>query len=201
MGESIRWMARATRQEVTALLVGEGATEPQAARIIAALDAAGLTPPRMRSWLANPDRSYGVSVGFEIFGVDFRQVPTHAIEDGHVDAVIAAAEEFAAASADERYICLTLVCRLDDARRLTHENPQRTAMVKRIAELLHSRLRKDVAVHEALKTTLSGDLEDLTRLADWMTDERLPRALEALETGVIDPVALRARGPLNFTRW
>ena len=66
----------------------------------------------------------------------------------------------------------------------------------RIAKLLLAKLRKDVAVREAIHVTLSGDLADMTRLVDWMGDERLPVALDALERGALDPVRLRARGPV-----
>jgi hypothetical protein len=34
-------------------------------------------------------------------GVEWKKVPTHAVEAGRADAVIAAAEEFAAATPDE----------------------------------------------------------------------------------------------------
>src|SRR3954453_13760093 len=129
-------MARATVADVIALLVAEGATEDQEARIVGLLEAAELNPPRMRTWLGSPDRSYGGGSGFVVSGVDFRQVPTHAIESGHVDAVIAAAEAFSEASPHARSICLTCLCALDQAQRFTHSDRERTAMVTRIAEIL-----------------------------------------------------------------
>jgi hypothetical protein len=70
------------------------------------------------------------------------------------------------------------------------------AIALRIANLLLSKLRKTVAVREAIHVALSGGFDDATRLVDWMRDERLPVALDALEQGTIDPVELRARGPL-----
>jgi hypothetical protein len=194
-------VARATRDDVLALLREGGASEAQAERIVAALAAAGLAPPRMRSWLSHPERGYSVSVGFVLMGVEWMQKPLHAIELGFADAVVEATEEYAAASPDERFIALTCACDLQQVRRMTHGDPDRTAMVVRIARLLLARLRKDVHVHDTLKTTLSGDYDDLTRLADWMTDERLPAALEALESDALDPVALHATGMIFSARW
>jgi hypothetical protein len=59
-----------------------------------------------------------------------------------------------------------------------------------------SKLHEDVAVREAIHVALSGGFDDTTRLVDWMRDERLAVALDALQRGTIDRVALRARGPL-----
>jgi hypothetical protein len=56
-------------------------------------------------------------------------VPTHAVEARRADAVVAAAEASAAATPDERFISQTLLCDLDRVRRLTHGDPDRTAMV------------------------------------------------------------------------
>jgi len=135
--------------------------------------------------------------------VEWRQVPTHAIEAGRADAVIAAAEEFAAATPDERYISQTLVCELDGVRRLTHGDPDRTAMVVDIARRLKTALRKEVHVNEVVQQVLSGSLleGDQTRLVDWMLDERLPDALEAIATGRIDPIALNQQDALAYYGW
>ena len=194
-------MLRTKIEHVTKLLRSEGATAEEATRIVRALEAAGLEPSRMKAWLSHPQRSYGVSVGAMIQGVDFKQVPTHAIEGGRADAVIAAAEDFAAASADERFISLACLCDLDAVRRLTHGDADRTAKVVRIAKILTQRMRKDVLVNETLQTTFSGDLEDTTRLVDWMLDERLDQALSALESGELDPVALHRNDMMFFVGW
>ena len=194
-------MARATVQDIQRLLREEGASDEDATRIVSALERAEVPPPRMRAWLASPDRAYPVSTGHVVDGVDFKQVPVHAIEDGRADVVVQAAEAFAAASPDERFISLTCLCGLDAVRRLTHDNPERTAMVVRIAEILRNRLRKEVLVNETLQTPLSGDFEDTTRLVDWMLDERLPDAVRALETAELDPVELHALDTLFFVGW
>jgi hypothetical protein len=110
--------------------------------------------------------------------------------------VIAAAESFASATPQERVIARTLLCDVAAVQRITHQDPDRVAMTERIAKLLLAKLRKDVSVREAIHVALSGDFDDTTRLVDWMRDDRLPAALDALEHGTIDPVALRARGPL-----
>ena len=122
-------MPRATRDTILDMLRREGATEQEATQIVAALEQAGLNPPQMRAWLAHPFKAYALSIGMMLApDVEWKQVPTHAIEDGRADAVLAAAEEFAAASAAERYISRTLLCELDGVRRLTHGDPDRTAM-------------------------------------------------------------------------
>jgi hypothetical protein len=158
-------MARATADEVRALLIKAGATDAEAGKVVTALESAGLSPPQMRSWLASPSRGYAVAVRTTRIGTvtaDWKLVPLWAVEDGYADAVIAAAEAFAAATPEERLLARTLLCDLADVRRIT----------------------------------LSGNFEDCTRLVDWMRDERLHDALHAVERGEIDPVQLRARGPL-----
>jgi hypothetical protein len=174
-----------------ALLLEQGASDDDATAIVDALTEAGLSASEMRAWLSHPMTAYVVN----------GRVPTHAIEDGRASDVIAAAREFAAASEDERYIARTLVCGLDAVERLTHGDPGRTAQVKQAAEMLVNKLRKPIAINEALQTTLSGDYEDQTRLIDWMLDDRLEKAVHGLEAGVIDPVELRAKGSLMMVGW
>jgi hypothetical protein len=55
-------MARATVEDIAALLVDAGATDGQAEQLIATLARAGLSPPQMRTWLASPARGYSVRV-------------------------------------------------------------------------------------------------------------------------------------------
>lgn len=192
-------VTRATLNEVIDLLRAEGASGEEASRIVDALGRAGLSPPQMRAWLTHPRRAYALKVN--IVGVDLMEGPAHAVAAGRVEAVIAAAEQFADASRDERFLSRTLICEIDAVRRLTQNDPNRTAMLVRIAKLLLNRLGKDIAVNEALQTTLSGGLDDTTRLIDWMLDDRLPDAVRALESGRVDPVVLRDRGPLYFVGW
>jgi hypothetical protein len=133
---------------------------------------------------------------------DWKQVPVHAIEMGHIDAVLAAAEAFAAASPDERYISQTLLCDLGRVRRLTHDDPDRSAMVVDIARRLKNALRKEVLVNEVIQQVLSGSFDsDQTRLVDLMADERLADALEAIATGAINPAALSQQDALGFWGW
>jgi hypothetical protein len=116
--------------------------------------------------------------------------------------VVAAARDFAAATDDERYISRTLLCDLDAVRRLTRGEVDRTAMVVEIARRLINSLQKEVHVNEVLQQVLSGSFDsDQTRLVDWMTDERLPDALEALASGRLDPVALNRQDALGFWGW
>jgi len=186
------------------MLRTEGATDAEATRIVHALEGARLDPPAMRAWLDHPRKAYSVSIGLvsPLAGVEWKQVPTHAVESGRADAVVAAAEEFAAATADERYLSQTLLCDLEEVRRLTHGDADRTAMVVDIARRLKNALRKEVHVNEVVQQMLSGSFDgDQTRLIDWMLDERLPDALEAISTGRIDPVALNQQDALGFWGW
>jgi hypothetical protein len=134
--------------------------------------------------------------------VEWKQVPTHAVESGRADAVLAAAREFAAATADERYISRTLLCELDGVRRLTHGDQGREAIVVEIARRLKSTLGKEVHVNEVVQQVLSGSFDgDRTRLVDWMLDDRLPDALAAIEAGRIDPVTLNQQDALAYHGW
>jgi hypothetical protein len=164
---------------ILALLSDAGATDAEAARIVEALEKAGLNPPAMRMWLEHPRRAYAVRAGFVVAGVEWKQVPAHAVGAGRADAVVAAAEEFAAATPDERYVSQTLLCDLESVRRLTHGDPDRLAMVVDIARRLKHALRKEVHVNEVVQQVLSGGFDgDETRLIDWMLDERLAAAQE-----------------------
>jgi hypothetical protein len=195
-------MARATRETVHAMLCAEGATPTQADRIIEALEQSGLNPPAMRIWLDHPDRAYPVSTGLVVDDVEFKQVSTHAIEAGHAQAVIAAAESFAAATPEERLISQTLLCELEAVRRLTHGDDERTALVLEIAAALKAVLRKEVHVNAVLQQMLSGSFEgDQTRLVDWMLDERLADAAQAISSRRLDPTALHQQDALGFWGW
>jgi hypothetical protein len=127
-------------------------------------------------------------------------MPIEAIEDGDAEVVLEAAEAFAAASEDERFISLTCLCDVDAVRRLTHGDVTRTAAVREIARLLLNALRKDVLVSETLQTVFPGDPDD-TRLVDWIADQRLDDALTALRSGSLNPIELRKEGELHFYGW
>lgn len=194
-------MSRATRADIVTLLTKEGAVTEEAEAIVVALERAELNPSQMRVWLADSARAYNVSVGATVLGVDLKQVPTHAIEGGRADAVQGAAERFAAAAPEERMLCRTFLCDLDAVRRLSRGEDERLQLLCEAAGLLRGKLKKDIAVSEALQTTLSGNFDDTTRLVDWMSDDRLAEAVEALRTGAIDVVELRKQGPLHFVGW
>lgn len=195
-------MARASRETVVALLRAEGASADDTEAIVAALERAALNPPQMRAWLSHPQKAYNVAIGIKFGHVEWRQVPTHAIERGRADAVRAAAEEFADASRDERYISRTMLCELDAVRRLTHADPERTAMVVRLAGLFKAALKKEIHVYYAVQQVLSGTYDgDPTRFVDLMLDDRLPAALAAVESGEIDPVALSRQDALAGYGW
>lgn len=97
----------------------------------------------MRAWLSHPSKAYNVDVGKRLLDVVWKQVPTHAIEDGHADKIIAAAREFAAASPEDRRLSRTFLCELDGVARLTHGDAERRAKLMRIAELLLNSLKKE----------------------------------------------------------
>jgi hypothetical protein len=192
---------RSTRVDIEQLLGAAGTTPDETEEIIRALETAGLNPPTMRRWLSHPDCSYSLDIGRTLLDVPWLAGPVEAIELGHSAAAVAAAKTFAAASPDERFISLTCTCNLASVRRLTQDDPERTAKVREIAQILLDKLRKGQAVNEALQTTLSGNLVETTRLVDWMLDERLDRALEQLRDGTIDPVALRESGSMFYVGW
>jgi hypothetical protein len=189
-------VAHATIQDVEIMLRDNGASDAETGRIVAILQSAGLSAPRMRAWLDHPQRAYPVDVGD-----GWLEASTDLLKDGHADLVIAAAEDFAAGSPEEREIALTLLCNLKSVRAMTHRDPARTEAVLRIARRLLRALRKDIAVNEAVQTTFSGNFDDLTRLVDWMKDDRLQQAVDAIESGAIDPIKLRAFDSLFITNW
>jgi hypothetical protein len=52
-----------------------------------------------------------------------------------------------------------------------------------------------------MEILLCGTFDDLTRLVDGMRDDRLGQAVDAIESGAIDPVELRALGTVSFPYW
>ena len=202
---------RLTRQDVVDLLTTNGADVETAEHIVVALERAGLDPPRMRSWLAHPQRGYSVHPEpVDIAGEEFwpGQVPVHAIEEGHAASVVRAAERFAAADARERQIASAFLCTIDEVRRLTHSDPIRIQQVAAVAELLLKRLGKDIIVNEVLQTRLlprwnpdNSPNAVATRLVDCLADHRLPLVLDDLREGRLDPIALDREHDLDFYGW
>ena len=198
-------MTRRTTADIVALLVDAGAELGTAERIVTALEAAGLKPDRMRSWLTHPQRAYGVTtVPMVIAGREHwpQYPPDRAIQDGWAGAVVEAAEQLAAASDDERFISLNCLCSLDAVRRLTHGDEERAAQVRAVAQLLLNRFRKDITVNEVLQTRLHPrGAPDGTRLVDCLADDRLAPTLAALRDGSLDPRALDRERDLDFYGW
>lgn len=196
-------MARATLESCEQLLREAGAESLVAESVVAQLSGAGLSPSRIRAWLASPARSYSVTTGVLVDDphdpVLWKQPPIHAVEDGHVEAVLAAVDDFVRATDPERFISTTFICDMPQVRKLTHGDERRTQQVARIAELLLTQLRKETAVYEVIRMRPTPG--EFVRLADCMTDDRLKAVLHGLETGTIDPVALRTTGSPMTADW
>jgi hypothetical protein len=187
---------------VTALLEGAGANPDTAAQTVRALAAAGLSFAEARAWLCHPTRAYPVLIGeVEIAGIaePQRQTPIYAIEDGHEQHVLAAAEQFKAASREERAISRSLGCDIDDTRRLTGRVPTRAAAIARLVELLRNRLRKPEHVADVAQTRLPS--HDGQRMVDLILEGREQDVLADLASGRIDPHALLEDGELELWGW
>lgn len=136
-----------------------------------------MTPARMRRWL-KPDQGY---------------------------AILAAAQEFAAASEAERFIPTALSGVNVDlhVRKLTRGDPERAARVRRAVALLLAQLRTPTRVYYCVQTTFghSGSDADSTRLVDCMLDERLDVVLAGLEDGSFDAWHHMEAGALHNHGW
>lgn len=180
---------RTTIEDINAWLVSLGASDDEAATITELLGSAGLTPARMRRWL-KPGQSYSIFDGWLAEDVPWNQAAEFLVEDGKTWKVIAAAEEFASASDDERYISESIAGgNLDQhVRPLTRGDEARAARVRRVVELLLAQLRTPTRVHSCLQTTFGpGDSpEEMVRLVDCLLDDRLEAVLSSLEDGSFD---------------
>jgi hypothetical protein len=191
-----------TKESVTALLVEAGADPGTAAQTIAALAAAGLSFAEARAWLCHPTRAYPVATGeLDIAGIveTRRQTPIYAIEDGHQQHVLAAAEQFKAASNNERMISRYFGCDLDDARRLTGGDDAKTAVIARIAELLRDSLRKPEHVASVAQTRVP--MYDGERMVDLILAGREQDVLADVASGRIDARILLDEGELELYGW
>src|SRR6476469_5055093 len=93
---------------------------------------------------------------------------TAATAQGKADVVLEAAQDFAAASEDERTISRLVWSSLDDTRRLTGCSPERAAVIAGIARTLRERVGKDELVCGVAQTVLPGT-ED-RRIVDRLLD-------------------------------
>jgi hypothetical protein len=167
------------------MLSSHGADSAIAVAIVEALERAGLKPARMRGWLASSTRAYTVNTGTMVIdGTEYPrgQTPIFAVEDGHQALVLEAARAFAAASPEEREICLTFLCELDDLHAMTHENPVRTQQVLAAARTLLAQLGKDTTVYLAIRGCLDPE-RSAPRVIDCLADERLADTALAIERG------------------
>lgn len=166
-----------------------GATADEAAAITDSLAEAELSPSAMRRWL-KPDQNYSILDHWLRDDVPWMMAAEFLIEDGKTALVVAAAEDFAAATPAERFIS-TSICggNLDlQVRRLTRGDVQHTERVRRVIELLLAQLRTPTRVWRCLHTTFGpGDgPEDLVRLVDCLLDDRFDTVLAGLEAGTFD---------------
>ncbi len=187
---------RTSVEDIQEWLVGLGASPEEAVAITDNLAAAQLSPARMRRWL-KPDQSYRI-VDAWLDDVPWCLAGEFLVQDGKADKVIAAAEEFAAASGDERFISTTLAgANLDLAvRKLTRGDPSHAARVRRVLELLLAQLRTPTRVDECLHTTFG--VED-TRLVDHLLDDRFEAVLASLEGGSFDAWHHMKTGRLDYS--
>jgi hypothetical protein len=170
---------------VAELLRSHGADAAMAAAIVEALEHAGLKPARMRGWLASSTRAYTVNTGtLVIAGTEYPrgQTPIFAVEDGHQVLVLEAARAFASASPEEREICLTCLCELDDLQAMTHGDPVRTRQVLGVARTLLAQLGKDTTVYLAMRGCLDAE-RSAPRIIDCLADERFADTVVAIERG------------------
>lgn len=194
-------MARRTTPEDIALwLVELGADPGDAATIVAVLSRAELSPAQMRRWI-KPEQNYSIDSGRRIQGVPWRTAALFLIEDGRADLVIEAAEEFADATPTERWISSTLCGRhLDEVRRLTREDPDRTERVRAVLTHLLAQLRTPTRVDECLCSTFpSGDW--FSRPIDCLLDDRFAAMADLLLSDDFDPWQHLERGMLSPAWW
>jgi hypothetical protein len=177
---------------VERLLLTSGATADETARIVDALGQAGLIPPRMRTWLMYPDRSYSVDIGRKLLDVEWKAAPVEALELGHASAVVAAAEEFADASSDERFIALTCPCDLDAVRRALLTGCWTSAWTSRFKPSRTASLTRSSFVRRARCSTSGGRQCGLVAQRPVaVVEARVRRVVTAIATALRSSAAAR----------
>jgi hypothetical protein len=152
---------RVTVNSVAGRLVAAGASREDADAIVGALLGCGLTAPEAREWLEHENRSYPIQSP-----VMLSQTPIVLVERGDTEHVLSAALEFAEAAPEERTIARLYGGDIQAARRLTRNDPRRTAVIAGIATTLLKRLGSPERVCYATQTRLPGhgDLRIVDRL-------------------------------------
>jgi hypothetical protein len=179
---------------VAGRLMAAGAPRDVADAIAGALLGCGLSPSEAREWLVHDRRSYPIGDPMML-----AQAPIVLIERGDSEAVLAAAEEFAAATPEERTIARLFGGDVSAVRRLTRSDPERTRTILGIAEALLERLGAPERVCYVGQTRLPshGDRRLVDRL---LAGEEATVAAE-LADGRIDARALERTGELVLTGW
>ena len=113
------WFRRESPEKVVATIVELGAPAATAQGIVDALLAAGLTATEAKIWLFDGDRGYPHNVPWEMGDqvIMLKSGSRSMIEQGKADVVLEAAQDYAAASEDERTISRLFWGSLDDAMR------------------------------------------------------------------------------------
>jgi hypothetical protein len=186
----LRWGA----PSVSALIASAGASREVADAIAGALLGCGLSPSEAREWLAHESRAYPIGEPMML-----SQAPIALIGRGEGDAVLAAAEEFAAATPDERAIARLFGGDIGAARRLTGSDPDRTRVILGIATGLLERLGTPERVCYAGQTRLGG--HDERRIVDRLLAGDEDAVAAELADGRIDARALERTGELVLTGW
>ena len=195
------WFRRESPEKVVATIVELGAPAGTAQGIVDALLAAGLTAAEAKIWLLDGDRGYPHNVPWEMGDqvIMLKSGSRSMIEQGKSDVVLEAAQDFAAASDDERTISRLFWGSLDDARRLTGCSPERAAVIAGIARTIRERVGSDEDVCAVGQTVLPGT-ED-RRIVDRLLDGEEQAVRDELDRGELNPKRLLREQPLHFTGW
>ncbi|MDA0169764.1 hypothetical protein OJ998_11770 [Solirubrobacter taibaiensis] len=195
------WFRRESPEKVVATIVELGAPADTAQAIVDALMVAGLTAAETKIWLLDGDRGYPHNVPWEMGDqvIMLKSGSRSMIEQGKSDVVLEAAQDFAAASDDERTIARLFWGSLDDARRLTGCSPERTAVIAGIARTIRERVGSDEDVCAVGQTVLPGT-ED-RRIVDRLLDGEERAVRDELDRGELNPKRLLREQPLHFTGW
>jgi hypothetical protein len=179
---------------VAGRLVDAGASPDVAGAIAAALLGCGLSPAQAREWLTHERRAYPIGDPMML-----ARAPVVLVEEGDSEAVLAAAEAFAAAQPAERAIARLFGGDVQAARRLTRSNPERARVILGIAEALLERLGAPERVSLVGQTRLPGHGD--RRLVDRLLAGEENAVAAELADGRIDARALERTGELVLTGW
>jgi hypothetical protein len=195
------WFRRESPEKVVAAIVELGAPGDTAQGIVDALLAAGLTAAEAKIWLFDGERGYPHNVPWEMGDqvIMLKSGSRSMIEQGKPDVVLQAAQDFAAASEDERAISRLFWGSLDDARRLTGCSPERAAVIAGIARTIREGVGSDEKVCAVGQTVLPS-AED-RRIVDRLLDGEEQAVRDELDRGELNPKALLRDQPLHFTGW